>query len=72
MWVRFLGQEDSPREGHGVPLQYSCQENAMARGTWWATVHGVAQSSVLVSLIKGKEIFLSNEQLDSYLLIVCD
>ena len=60
MWVRFLGQEDSPREGHGVPLQYSCLENSMARGTWWATVHGVAQSSVLISLIKGNEIFSKN------------
>ena len=26
-WVRFLGWEDSPREGHGNPLQYSCLEN---------------------------------------------
>ena len=26
------------------PLQYSCLENSMDRGTWWATVHGVAKS----------------------------
>ena len=32
----------SPRGGHGNPLQYSCLENPMKRGTWWATVHGVA------------------------------
>ena len=32
----------------------------MARGTWWATVHGVAQSTVLISLIKGNEIFSQN------------
>ena len=31
-------------EGHGNPLQYSCLENPMDRGTWWATVHGVAKS----------------------------
>ena len=31
-------------EGNGIPLQYSCLENPMDRGTWWATVHGVAQS----------------------------
>ena len=31
-----------PREGNGNPLQYSCPENTMDRGTWWATVHGVA------------------------------
>ena len=30
----------SPGEGNGNPLQYSCQENPMDRGTWWATVHG--------------------------------
>ena len=32
-----------PRE-HGNPLQYSCLENPMDRGAWWATVHGVAES----------------------------
>ena len=34
----------SPGEGNGNPLQYSCLENPMDRGTWWATVHGVAKS----------------------------
>ena len=34
----------SPGEGNGNPLQYSCLENPMGRGTWWATVHGVAQN----------------------------
>ena len=28
-------------EGNGNPLQYACLENPMARGAWWATVHGV-------------------------------
>ena len=28
-------------EGHGNPLQYSCLENSMERGVWWATVHGL-------------------------------
>ena len=32
-----------PGEGNGNPLQYSCLENPMDRGTWWATVHGVAE-----------------------------
>ena len=31
-------------EGHGSPLQYSCLENPVDRGAWWAAVHGVAQS----------------------------
>ena len=30
--------------GHGNPLEYSCLENPMDRGAWWATVHGVACS----------------------------
>ena len=30
-------------EGNGYPLQYSCLENSMNRGAWWATVHGVAK-----------------------------
>ena len=33
----------SPGEGNGNPLQYSCVENPMERGAWWATVHGVAR-----------------------------
>ena len=31
-------------EGNGNPLQYSCLENPMDRGAWWATVPGVAES----------------------------
>ena len=31
-------------EGNGHPLQYSCLENAVDRGAWWAAVYGVAQS----------------------------
>ena len=34
----------SPGGGHGKPLQYSCLENPMDRGAWWATVYGVTQS----------------------------
>ena len=33
-----------PGEGNGNSLQYSCLENTMDRGAWWATVHGVAKS----------------------------
>ena len=38
-----LGRE-SPGEENGNPLQYSCLENSMDRGAWWATVHGVPKS----------------------------
>ena len=31
----------SPEEGNGNLFQYSCLENSIDRGTWWATVHGV-------------------------------
>ena len=37
------GSGRSPGEGNGYPLQYSCLENPMDRGAWWATVHGVAK-----------------------------
>ena len=38
-----LASGRSPGEGNGSPLQYSCQDNPMDRGAWWATVHGVAK-----------------------------
>ena len=34
----------SPGEGNSSPLQYSCLENPMDRGAWWATVHAVSKS----------------------------
>ena len=34
----------SPGGRNGNPLQYSCLENSMDRGAWWATVHGVTKS----------------------------
>ena len=34
----------SPGEGNSYLLQYSCLENPMDRGAWWATVHGVTKS----------------------------
>ena len=32
-----------PGRGHSNPLQYSCLENSMDRGVWWAAVHGVSE-----------------------------
>ena len=40
---RFLGGE------HGNPLQYSCLENPMEKGTWWVTVHRVTKSRAVKS-----------------------
>ena len=36
-------------EGNGTPLQYSCLENPMDGGAWWAAVHGVARSQTRLS-----------------------
>ena len=43
------GSSSESREGNGTPLQYSCLENPMDRGAWWATVHGVAKSQIQLS-----------------------
>ena len=49
--VGDIGDTDSipglgrfPGGGHGNILQYSCLENAMDRGAWWATVHRLAKN----------------------------
>ena len=39
--IPVLGR--SPKGGNGNPLQYSCLENSVDKGAWWAAVHGVAQ-----------------------------
>ena len=39
----------SPGGGNGNQLQYSYLKNSMDRGTWWATVHGVAKSQTQLS-----------------------
>ena len=41
-WVPGSGR--SPRGKHGDSLQYSCLENPMDRGAWWAMVQGVTKS----------------------------
>ena len=43
------GSGRSPGEGNGNPLQYSCLENPMDEGAWWATVHGVEKSRTQLS-----------------------
>ena len=42
-WGRSSGK------GNGNTFQYSCLENSMDRGAWWATVHGVAKSQTQLS-----------------------
>jgi len=43
------GSGRSPGEGNGNPLQYSCLENPMDGGAWWATVPGVTKSQTPLS-----------------------
>ena len=42
-WVRSLGQEDSLEEEMATHSSILAKKNTMARGAWWATVHGVAK-----------------------------
>ena len=48
-WIRSLVWKIS-REVNGYPLQYSCMENSMDRGPWWATVHGVTKNQTQLSI----------------------
>ena len=43
-WGPVPGRGRSPGGGHGIPLQYSCLENPMDRGAWWAAVQWVWKS----------------------------
>ena len=48
------GSERSPGERNGNPIQYSCLENPMDRGAWWATVHGVTKSQTWLRNLASK------------------
>ena len=43
-YLRINLPKETNGEGNGNPLQYSCLENTLDRGAWWAAVHGVTQS----------------------------
>ena len=48
--VSIPGSGISPGGRHGNPLQYSCLEDPMDGGAWWATVHGVSKSRTRFSM----------------------
>ena len=48
-WVTLMTSRESDGESNGNPLQYSCLENPMDGGAWWAAVHGVAKSLAQLS-----------------------
>ena len=43
--VQSLGQKEPQEKEMATQIQYSCLENPMERGAWWATVHGVPKES---------------------------
>ena len=49
MCILISSLADCDGEGNGTPLQYSCLENPMDRGAWWAAVHGVTKSQTRLS-----------------------
>ena len=49
MFVQPLGLEEPLGEVSGNSFQYSCLENPMDGGAWWATVHGVTKSKTQLS-----------------------
>ena len=61
---RYKRQVPSPGEGNGNPLQYSCMENSVDRGSWWASVHGVPKSPTQLS--KAAHVFLAHHGLGFY------
>ena len=50
------GSRRSPGEGHGNPLHYSCLDNPMDRGAWWAMVPGVAQSQTQLKWLSTQDV----------------
>ena len=50
----------SPGEGNGNLLQYSCLENSIDRGAWWATIHGVKKATNTLSTYKCRGIKVYN------------
>ena len=55
-----------PAEGNGIPLQYSCLEHPMDRGSWLATVHGITESDTIEktehTCMLGQVFFLTRPQ----------
>ena len=54
------GSARCPGVGNNNPLQYSCLENPMDRGAWWATVHGVAKSQTQLKRLSMQACTLSD------------
>ena len=57
------GSGRSPGEGNGNPLQYSCLENPMDRGAWWATVHSAKAGPALTEPMMKLEVVTPEESM---------
>ena len=64
----FPGSGRFSGEGNGNPLQYSCLENPLNRGAWWATVHGVTKSRTRLSNYTSLHFFISSMDKQLFLL----
>ena len=53
------GSARSPGGGHGSPLQFTCMENPMDRGAWWAAVHSISGSDT-TEATKHKRFFIEH------------
>ena len=58
-WLHFRPHWFSSGEGNGNPLQYSCLENLMDGGAWWAAVYGVTQSRTRLKRLSSSSSFSS-------------
>ena len=63
----ILGLRRPPGRGNGNPLQCSCLENPMDRGTWWATVYGAAESQTCLSTWQAIKVSLKTKFLYAHL-----
>ena len=54
--INYKGLIRFPREGNGTLLQYSCLENPMDGGAWWAAISGVAQSQTRLKRLSNSSI----------------
>ena len=57
----FLVPRAYKGEGNGNPLQYSCLENPLDAGAWWAAIYGVAQSWTRLKQLSSNSIDLENK-----------
>ena len=67
--VQSPGWEDPLEKENGNPLQYSCLENSMDGGAWWATVHGVTKSQTRLSDFTHSIIKLTKAILQTFWLV---